>query len=152
MTKSVDIPLDKGRHMVEAKLGEPLTVVKAYTEAVRREIDWELVDRGLDFMTRQKTAGNALLPLYARFPGPLSISALAAVRRRSRIGQFGDSLMDGDAIVGTMLDDSRISILRETQSLSSPPTMAQTARARAHSAVTCQTWERLDPTAARWLT
>lgn len=103
-TKSVDIPLDKGPQIVEAKRGEPLTVVKPYTEAVRREIDWELVDRGVDFMTRQKTAGKPFflyLPISrTHFPNLPSKRFEGA----SRIGQFGDSLMEGDAIVGTMLD------------------------------------------------
>src|SRR6188474_505394 len=57
-TKSADIPLDKGPQIVEAKRGEPLTIVKPYTEEVRRGIDWELVDHGVDFMTRQKAAGK----------------------------------------------------------------------------------------------
>ena len=35
-TKSLDIPLDKGPQIVEAKRGEPLKVVKPYTEEVRR--------------------------------------------------------------------------------------------------------------------
>ncbi len=39
-TRSADIPLDKGPHIVEAKRGEPLKLVKPYTEDVRRGIDW----------------------------------------------------------------------------------------------------------------
>ena len=103
-TKSADIPLDKGPHIVEAKRGEPLTMVKPYTEEVRREVDWELVDRGVDFMTRQKTAGKPFflyLPISrTHFPNLPSKRFEGA----SRIGQFGDSLMEGDAIVGAMLD------------------------------------------------
>src|SRR5882672_11791490 len=71
-TKSLDIPLDKGPHMVEAKRGEPLKAVKPYTAEVRREIDWELVDHGVDFMRRQKAAGKPFflyLPISRRhFP------------------------------------------------------------------------------------
>lgn len=103
-TKSVDIPLDKGPQIVEAKRGEPLTVVKPYTEEVRRGIDWELVDHGVDFMTRQKAAGKPFflyLPISrTHFPNLPSKRFEGA----SRIGQFGDSLMEGDAIVGRMLD------------------------------------------------
>jgi arylsulfatase A-like enzyme len=103
-TKSLDIPLDKGPQIVEAKRGEPLKVVKPYTEEVRREIDWELVDRGVDFMKRQKTAGKPFflyLPISrTHFPNLPSKRFEGA----SRIGQFGDSLMEGDAIVGKMLD------------------------------------------------
>src|SRR6266568_5024588 len=103
-TKSLDIPLDKGPHIVEAKRGEPLKAVKPYTAEVRREIDWELADRGIDFMKRQKTAGRPFflyLPISrTHFPNLPS----KRFEGQSRIGQFGDSLMEGDAIVGRMLD------------------------------------------------
>ncbi|WP_246813137.1 arylsulfatase [Rhizobium changzhiense] len=103
-TKSVDIPLDKGPHIVEAKRGEPLKLVKPYTEEVRRGIDWELVDHGVDFMKRQTAAGKPFflyLPISrTHFPNLPSERFEGA----SRIGQFGDSLMEGDAIVGAMLD------------------------------------------------
>ena len=103
-TKSLDIPLDKGPQIVEAKRGEPLKVVKPYTEEVRREIDWELVDHGIDFMKRQKAAGKPFflyLPISrTHFPNLPSKRFEGA----SRIGQFGNSLMEGDAIVGKMLN------------------------------------------------
>ena len=58
-TKTLDIPLDKGPQIVEAKRGEPLKAVKPYTAEVRREIDsGKLADRGVDFMRRQKAAGK----------------------------------------------------------------------------------------------
>ena len=103
-TKSLDVPLDKGPYIVEAKGGEPLTPVKPYTAEVRREIDWELVDRGIDFIKRQKTAGKPFflyLPISrTHFPNLPS----KRFEGQSRIGQFGDSLMEGDEIVGAMLD------------------------------------------------
>jgi arylsulfatase len=103
-TKTFDIPLDKGPQIVEAKRGEPLKAVKPYTAEVRREIDWELVDRGIDFMRRQQAAGKPFflyLPMSrTHFPN-LPSNRFAG---QSRIGQFGDSLMEGDAIVGRMLD------------------------------------------------
>jgi len=103
-TKSLDISLDKGPQIVEAKHGELLKVVKPYTAEVRREIDWELVDRGVDFMKRQKAAGKPFflyLPISrTHFPNLPS----QRFEGQSRIGQFGDSLMEGDAIVGRMLD------------------------------------------------
>ena len=103
-TKTLEIPLDKGPQIVEAKRGEPLRAVKPYTAEVRREIDWELVDRGIDFMKRQKAAGKPFflyLPISrTHFPNLPSKRFEGA----SRIGQFGDSLMEGDAIVGRMLD------------------------------------------------
>ena len=103
-TKTLDLPLDKGPHIVEARRGEPLRAVKPYTEEVRRGIDWELVDRGVDFMKRQKAAAKPFflyLPISrTHFPNLPSKRFEGA----SRIGQFGDSLMEGDAIVGSMLD------------------------------------------------
>jgi arylsulfatase A-like enzyme len=103
-TKTTDIPLDKGPQIVEAKRDEPLRAVKPYTEEVRREIDWELVERGIDFMTRQKALGKPFflyLPISrTHFPNLPS----KRFEGQSRIGQFGDSLMEGDAIVGRMLD------------------------------------------------
>jgi len=103
-TKTLDIPLDRGPQIVEAKRGEPLKAVKPYTEEVWRAIDWELVERGVDFMNRQKVAGKPFflyLPISrTHFPNLPS----KGFEGRSRIGQFGDSLMEGDAVVGRMLD------------------------------------------------
>jgi arylsulfatase len=103
-TKTLDIPLEMGPQIVEARRGEPLKAVKPYTAEVRREIDWELVDHGVDFMRRQKAAGKPFflyLPISrTHFPNLPS----KRFEGRSRIGQFGDSLMEGDAIVGAMLD------------------------------------------------
>jgi len=114
-TKTLDIPLDKGPQIVEAKRGEPLKAVKPYTEEVRRDIDWELVDRGIDFMKRQKAVGKPFflyLPISrTHFPNLPS----KRFEGQSRIGQFGDSLMEGDAVVGRMLDAlDELSLTRDT--------------------------------------
>jgi arylsulfatase A-like enzyme len=100
----VTIPLDKGPQIYEAKRGEPLKVVKAYTEEVRRNIDWELAERGIDFIKRQKAAGK---PFFLYLPVSRTHFPNLPSKRfegTSRIGQFGDSLMEGDAAVGAMLD------------------------------------------------
>ena len=81
-TKALDLPLEKGPHVVEARRGEPLRAVKPYTEEVRRDIDWELVDRGVDFMKRQKAASQAVLSLPSDLANALSKSPLQAFRRR----------------------------------------------------------------------
>lgn len=103
-TGALDLPLDKGPQIVEARRGEALRTVKPYTEQVRREIDWELVDRGTDFMKRQKAANKPFflyLPISrTHFPNLPS----KRFEDASRIGQFGDSLMEGDAVVGKVLD------------------------------------------------
>src|SRR6516225_8544706 len=114
-TRTLDIPLDRGPQIYEAKRGEPLKVVKPYTEEVRRTIDWELVDHGIDFMTRQKAAGKPFflyLPISrTHFPNLPS----KRFEGQSRIGQFGDSLMECDAIVGRMLDTlDELGIARDT--------------------------------------
>jgi arylsulfatase len=114
-TKTLDIPLDKGPQIYEAKRGEPLKVVKPYTEEVRRNIDWELADHGIDFMKRQKAAGKPFflyLPISrTHFPNLPS----KRFEGQSRIGQFGDSLMEVDAIVGRMLDAlDELALARDT--------------------------------------
>ena len=62
------------------------------------------MDHGVDFMKRQKTASKPFFLYLAisrtHFPNLPSKRFEGA----SRIGQFGDLLMEGDAIVGTMLD------------------------------------------------
>ena len=114
-TKTLDIPIDKGPQVVEAARGEPLKAVKPYTADVRREIDWELVERGVDFMRRQKAVGKPFflyLPISrTHFPNLPS----KRFEGQSRVGQFGDSLMEGDAIVGRMLDAlDQLGLARDT--------------------------------------
>ena len=53
-TKCLDLSLDQGPQIVTAKRGESLRTVKPYTEEVRRNIDWELVDHSIDFMQRAR--------------------------------------------------------------------------------------------------
>ncbi len=66
-------------------------LLQAVAEEVRREIDWELVDRGVDFMKWQKAVGKPFflyLPISrTHFPNLPSKRFEGA----SRIGQFGDS-------------------------------------------------------------
>ena len=152
-TKTLDIPLDKGPQIVEAKRGEPLKVVKPYTAEVRRDIDWELVDRGIDFMKRQKAAGKPFflyLPISrTHFPNLPSKRFEGA----SRIGQFGDSLMEGDAIVGKMLDSLKeLGLEQDTIVVFASDNGPAGRRGARHSAATCRTWGRPDLTAANLAT
>ena len=127
-------------------------MVKPYTEEVRREIDWELVDHGVDFMTRQKAAGKPFflyMPISrTHFPNLPSKRFEGA----SRIGQFGDSLMEGDAIVGKMLDALQELGLDKDTIVVFASDNGPDGPGTAHSAATCLTWERPDPIAARWVT
>ena len=122
-TKTLDIPLDKGPHVVEAKRGESLKAVKPYTAEVRREIDWELAERGIDFMRRQKAADKPFflyLPISrTHFPNLPSARFMGA----SRIGQFGDSRWrEMPSSAGCSMPCGR-SALHRTPSSSSRPTM-----------------------------
>jgi arylsulfatase A-like enzyme len=88
----------------EATVGGPLQTVKPFTPEVRANIDYELVDKSIDFMRRQKAAGKPLF-LYLPFsmghvPNPPS----QQFKGKSRIGNYGDKLMEGDYHVGQILN------------------------------------------------
>ena len=147
-TKTLEIALDQGPQMVEAKRGEPLRAVKPYTADVRRDIDWELAERGVDFMQRQKAAGKPFflyLPISrTHFPNLPSKRFEGA----SRIGQFGDSLMEGDAIVGRMLDALQEMGLAQDTIVVFASDNGPQGESYASSAETCQIWDHPAPSAA----
>ena len=70
LTHSFNAPyaalLKTGPQIVEATAGGPLQTVKPFTPAVRANIDYELVDKSIDFMRRQKAAGKPFF-LYLPF-------------------------------------------------------------------------------------
>ncbi len=108
LTHAVDLSpealLRQGPQIVEAKAGEPLRTVKPYTEEVRRNIDIELVDRTIDFMKRQKAAGK---PFFVYLPYSRNHYPNLPPKQfegKSRIGNYGDSLMEGDFEVGRVMD------------------------------------------------
>jgi len=108
LTHSVDAPyaqlLAKGPHIVEAKLGSPLREVKPYTPEMRAEIDNELTDKGIDFLKRQHGAGKPFF-LYLPFSmGHAPNLPSAQFKGKSRIGNYGDKMMEGDFHVGQILD------------------------------------------------
>ncbi|MBC6982149.1 arylsulfatase [Caulobacter sp. 17J80-11] len=108
MTHSIEAPpgalLAKGPHVVEATAGSALRQVKPYTLAVRAEIDNELTAKSIDFIKRQHAAGKPFflyLPFsMAHFPNRPS----KEFEGKSRIGNYGDKLMEGDFHVGQVLD------------------------------------------------
>jgi arylsulfatase len=109
---------------------------------VRRDIDWELARRGIDFMKRQKAADKPFflyLPISrTHFPNLPSTRFAGA----SRIGQFGDSLMEGDAIVGRMLDAlQELGIAQDTIVVFASDNGPQ-GEWCASSVGTCLTWAR----------
>ncbi|RBP13811.1 arylsulfatase [Roseiarcus fermentans] len=101
--------------MVEAKAGGPLRAVKPYTPAVRAEIDNELTDRAIDFMTRAHAAGRPFF-LYLPFSmGHYPNLPSHAFAGKSRIGNYGDKMMEGDFHVGQILDAlERLGVDRDT--------------------------------------
>ena len=102
-----DVLLAKGPQIYEAVAGGPLRKVKPYTREVRAEIDIELVAKSIDFMKRQKAAGKPFF-LYLPFSmGHFPNLPAKQFAGKSRIGQFGDKLMEGDYHVGQILDALR---------------------------------------------
>jgi arylsulfatase len=109
ITHSSDVPyatlLAKGPHIVEATLGGPLHEVKPYTPEERANIDNELFAKGIDFMKRQHAAGKPFF-LYLPFStGHPPDYPSAQFKGKSRIGDYGDKLMEGDYHVGQILDE-----------------------------------------------
>ena len=108
LTHSINAPyealLKSGPQIVEAKAGGPLQTVKPFTEEVRANIDNELVDKSIDFMRRQKSAGKPFF-LYLPFSmGHVPNLPSTQFQGKSRIGNYGDKLMEGDYHVGQILD------------------------------------------------
>lgn len=99
-----EILLSKGPQIVEATAGGQLRTVKPFTEEVRAEIDYELTGKAIDFMKRQKAAGKPFF-LYLPFSmGHVPNLPAKAFAGKSRIGNYGDKLMEGDFHVGQVLD------------------------------------------------
>jgi arylsulfatase A-like enzyme len=108
LTHSIPAPPDallaKGPQIVEGMAGGPLRTVKPFTPEVRANIDYELVDKSIDFMRRQKAAGKPFF-LYLPFSmGHIPNLPSSEFKRKSRIGNYGDKLMEGDYHVGQILD------------------------------------------------
>ncbi|MGZ3392271.1 MAG: arylsulfatase [Isosphaeraceae bacterium] len=99
-----DVLLAKGPQIVEAVASGPLRNVKPFTREVRAEIDNELVAKSIDFMTRQ-TAVKKPFFLYLPFSmGHAPNLPSSQFKGKSRAGQYGDKMMEGDYHVGQILD------------------------------------------------
>ena len=100
LTHSIDAPpgvlLARGPQIVEATAGGALRTVKPYTPEVRANIDNELTDKSIDFMRRQKAAAKPFF-LYLPFSmGHIPNLPSQQFKGKSRIGNYGDKLMEGD--------------------------------------------------------
>jgi arylsulfatase A-like enzyme len=108
LTHSIDATRDallaKGPQIVEGVTGSPLRNVKPFTREVRAEIDNELVDKSIDFMKRQTAARK---PFFLYLPFSMGHAPNLPSKQfagKSRIGQYGDKIMEGDYHVGQILD------------------------------------------------
>jgi arylsulfatase A-like enzyme len=101
---SPGVLLARGPQIVEATAGGPMRTVKPFTPQVRTNIDYELVDKSIDFMRRQKSAGKPFF-LYLPFSmGHVPNLPSEQFKGKSRIGNYGDKMMEGDYHVGQILD------------------------------------------------
>jgi arylsulfatase A-like enzyme len=78
--------------------------VKPFTTLVRASIDNELVDKSIEFMRRQRAAAKPFF-LYLPFSmGHAPNLPSPQFKDKSRIGNYGDKMMEGDFHVGQILD------------------------------------------------
>jgi arylsulfatase A-like enzyme len=104
VAEPANVLLARGPQIVEASAGGALRTVKPFTPEVRANIDYELTDRSIDFMRRHATAGQPFF-LYLPFStGHAPNLPAEPFKGKSRIGNFGDKLMEGDFHVGRILD------------------------------------------------
>ena len=77
--------------------------MKPYTAEVRRDIDWELVDRAsISCSARKRPASRSFST--CRSPGRISRTCHRSALRANRASVSSATSMEGDAIVGRMLD------------------------------------------------
>src|SRR5262245_11140452 len=110
-THSLNAPenvlLEKGPWIMAQKAGGLLERVKPFTPEVRAEIDNELTEKSIAFMKAQKAASKAFF-LYLPFSmGHAPNYPSKQFAGKSRIGQYGDKMMEGDYHVGQVLDAVR---------------------------------------------
>jgi arylsulfatase len=93
--------------IVAGKAGGALQKVKPFTAEVRAEIDNELTAKSVDFIKRAHGQGKPFF-LYLPFSmGHAPNYPSKQFEGKSRIGQYGDKLMEGDYHVGQVLDALR---------------------------------------------
>ncbi len=96
--------IERGAWIVQQKGGGPLQKVKPFTLDVRAEIDNELTDRAIAFIKQQQAAAKPFflyLPFSMGHAPDLPSKQFAG---KSRVGQYGDKMMEGDFHVGQVLD------------------------------------------------
>ena len=108
LTHSVDAPesamVEKGPWLMQQKTGGPLERVKPFTPELRAEIDNDLTDRTIAFMKQQEAAGK---PFFVYLPFSVGHAPNYPSKEfagKSRIGIYGDKMMEGDYHVRQVLD------------------------------------------------
>jgi arylsulfatase len=108
MSHSLDVPesvlVEKGPWIIRQKAGGPMERVKPFTPEVRAEIDNDLTDRSIAFMKQQQAAGK---PFFVYLPFSMGHAPNYPSKQfagKSRIGNYGDKMMEGDYHVGQVLD------------------------------------------------
>ena len=129
--------IEKGPWIMQQKAGGPMQRVKPFTPEVRAEIDNDLTDRSIDFMRQQHAAGK---PFFLYLPFSMGHAPNYPSKQfagKSRIGNYGDKMMEGDYHVGRCSTRSRNSTLTTTPSWSFAPTTGR----RAGYCVSLATWD-----------
>jgi len=108
MTHSLDAPknalIESGPWIMQQKAGGPLQRVKPFTLEVRAEIDNDLTDHSILFIKQQQAAGK---PFFVYLPFSMGHAPNYPSKQfagKSRIGNYGDRLMESDYHVGQVLD------------------------------------------------
>jgi arylsulfatase A-like enzyme len=108
MTHSSNLPekdlIEKGPWIMQQNAGGPMQRVKPFTPEVRAEIDNDLTDRSITFMKQAQAAGK---PFFVYLPFSMGHAPNYPSKQfagKSRIGNYGDKIMEGDYHVGQVLD------------------------------------------------
>ncbi len=95
---------EKGPWITRQNGNGPLERVKPFTMEVRAEIDNDLTEKSIAFMKQENAAGK---PFFLYLPFSMGHSPNLSSKQfagKSRIGQYGDKLMEGDYHVGQIMD------------------------------------------------
>ncbi len=110
-THSVPAPpqalAEKGPWIMSQRGNGPLEKVKPFTPEVRAEIDNELTEKSIAFMKTQHATGK---PFFLYLPFSMGHAPNYPSKQfagKSRIGNYGDKMMEGDYHVGQVLDTLR---------------------------------------------
>lgn len=104
MTHNVIMPESEQPQILQANAGEKLKKIKPYTLEERRTIDLEMADRAVNYIKAHAGADKPFFLYiawsrvhYPNFPSK-------GFEGKSRVGNYGDSLMELDYNVGRVLD------------------------------------------------